>query len=108
MGNAVITIHHPTSLDHGIPGMEAGKIVDSTNSMIRLEKREGTACGCGGFVQFKKKSATDDQNIYSELYCYVDYEGKNCGRYNWTKNDLNLTATHTWSDNSELTINIKY
>ena len=48
MGNAVVTIHHPTSLDHGIPYMESGKVIDNTTSMIRLEKSTGAAVGVGG------------------------------------------------------------
>ena len=48
MGNALITIHHPTSLEHGIPSLEAGKIVDTTTSMIRVEKKDGAAVGVGG------------------------------------------------------------
>ncbi|WP_165734463.1 hypothetical protein, partial [Polaribacter sp. 20A6] len=151
MGNAVITIHHPTSLDHGIPYMESGKIVDTTTSMIRLEKKDGAAVGCGGRIIFKKnvaesqwtykvtkqtasnfeigqeitveagtnaeadnkiavkfgmswtevresvtliKSTISDSNTYSELYCYVDYNGKNQGTHHWTRNDLDLKASH--------------
>ena len=48
MGNAVVTIHHPTSLEHGIPYMESGKVINNTTSMIRLEKSTGAAVGVGG------------------------------------------------------------
>ena len=54
MGNAAITIHHPTCLDHGVPNLESGKLVESTNSMIRLEKRDCASVGCGGRIQFRK------------------------------------------------------
>eukprot|EP00064_Thunnus_orientalis_P025415 superscaffoldBa00012799_g25782 len=165
MGNAAITIHHPTSLDTGVPYLEAGKVLEKIPSMIRLEKRDGVAVGCGGRVTFKKnvlesewtyrvtrqfslnfeiddeltvkasdqpeatrkiaakcgisvsevretltliKSIISDENIYSELYCYVDYNGKDCGRYHWTKNDLNLQACHRWAESSEMIIDITF
>jgi len=165
MGNAAITIHHPTSLEHGIPYLEAGKIITTTSSMIRLEKRDGTACGCGGRIQFKKtvlksswtyqitketstsfeigaevsvtakdekeatlglaakigmtvsevsqcttliKSVVSDSNEYSELYCYVDYEGKNCGTAYWEQNPLNLNYTKRWAEDSEMIIDITF
>ncbi|KAL2095346.1 hypothetical protein ACEWY4_010065 [Coilia grayii] len=165
MGNAAITIHHPTSLDHGIPYLESGKIVDSTSSMIRLEKRDGAAVGCGGRVVFKKnvlesqwtyritkeisshfeigtemtveaskeveanqkiatkfgmswsevresvtliKSQINDKNAYSELYCYVSYNGQNVGEVYWTRNDLNLKHSHRWAENSEMIIDINF
>ncbi|CAK6983105.1 hypothetical protein%2C partial [Scomber scombrus] len=165
MGNAAITIHHPTSLDNGIPYLESGKIVSKLPSMIRLEKKDGAAVGCGGRVTFKKnvleseytykitreisssfevgeeitvtasdkpeasrriavkfgisesevrecvtliKTVVSDNNSYSELYCYVDYNGKNNGRYNWTKNDLKLNATHRWAEDSEMIIDITF
>lgn len=165
MGNAAITIHHPTSLESGIPYLEAGKVLEKTTSMMRLEKRDGAAVGCGGRITFKKnvlesqwtykvtrqfssnfeigneltvkaadepeainkiaakysitvseiresltliKSIISDENTYSELYCYVDYEGKDCGRYHWTKNDLNLQACHRWAESSEMIIDITF
>jgi len=165
MGNAAITIHHPTSLDHGVPYLEAGKIIDATTSMIRLEKRDGAAVGCGGRITFKKnvlesnwtyrvtktisssfevgteitvkasdkreadaniaakfqmsvtevresvtfvKTNIDDSHAYSELYCYVDYEGKNVGRLKWTKNDLDLKYQKRWAEESEMIIDIKF
>eukprot|EP00064_Thunnus_orientalis_P024513 superscaffoldBa00010625_g24808 len=54
MGNAAVTIHHPTSLDTGVPYLEAGKILEKIPGMIRLEKRDGAAVGCGGRITFKK------------------------------------------------------
>ena len=63
MGNAAITIHHPTSLKADTPYLEAGKIIDSTGSLIRVEKRDGAAVGCGGVFIFKK-------NVHESTYTY--------------------------------------
>ena len=164
MGNAVITIHHPTSLDHGIPYMESGKIRDVTTSMIRLEKKDGAAVGCGGSIHFKKtvkdsswtfkcsktnnfgmevgskfsvKAAREDEavgelavkfsvssqemrdsvvtvashiiddNIYSELYVYVNYNGKNKGEVYWKNgNPLNLKFHRRWEPDSEMVVDV--
>lgn len=106
MGNAAITIHHPTSLDHGIPYLESGKIANTTTSMIRLEKKDGAAVGCGGHVVFK--STIGDSDTYSELYCYVDYNGKNNGTLHWTRNDMGLKAAHRFAANSEMIIDITF
>lgn len=54
------------------------------------------------------KTSITDENVYSELNCYVDYEGKNNGRYEWTKNDLNLKATHRWTEDSEMIIDVDF
>ena len=165
MGNAAITIHHPNSLDHGIPYLESGKICDANNSMIRFEKKDGAAVGCGGRVTFKKTVASSewtfkirkenlvglsvgvhigveagsedeamdklsiqygitksemmeittlihskisDENTYSELYVYVDYNGKNQGNLKWTKNDLNLKYEMRWAEDSEMIVDVKF
>ena len=164
MGNAAVTINHPTSLDTGDPYLEAGKILNKIPGMIRLEKRDGAAVGCGGRVTFKKNvlesqytfritkqvsasfevgreitvtagseleasaqvavmigitvtevsecvtlihTSITDENDYSEMYCYVDWAGDN-GRYHWTKNDLNLKATHRWAESSEMIIDVEF
>ena len=54
MGNAAITIHHPTSLDADLPYLESGKVILSSPSLIRVEKSDGAAVGCGGVFTFKK------------------------------------------------------
>ena len=54
MGNAALTIHHPTSLKAEPPYLESGKKINTTGSLIRVEKKDGTACGCGGVFSFKK------------------------------------------------------
>ena len=57
MGNAAITIHHPTSLKAEPPYLESGRLVEPggmTGSMIRVEKKDGAAVGCGGVFSFKK------------------------------------------------------
>lgn len=165
MGNAAVTIHHPTSLDHGIPYLESGKIVHVTTSMIRLEKKDGAAVGCGGRVTFKKNVASSewtfrvvkenttslsvgtevtihaetkqlaegklsaayglseteltettiliqskisDQNKYSELYVYVDYNGKDKGTVKWTKNDLDLKYNERWGEDSNMIIDVQF
>ena len=55
MGNAAITIHHPTSLKVEPPYLESGRLVEApTGSQIRVEKRDGAAVGCGGVFSFKK------------------------------------------------------
>ncbi|KAG5277606.1 hypothetical protein AALO_G00089340 [Alosa alosa] len=63
MGNTALTIHHPTSLEHDIPYLEHGKVVDSTASTLCLEKSGGAVVGCGGRVVFKK-TASDSQWTY--------------------------------------------
>ena len=167
MGNAAITIHHPNCLDHGVPYLESGKIIDSNNSMIRFEKRDGAAVGCGGRVTFKNtvassewtfrvvkentnttglsvgdevtidaenqkeaerklsvnfgittreltetttliRSKISNQNKYSELYVYVDYNGKNNGTVRWTKNDLGLKFQKRWAEDSEMIIDVEF
>jgi len=54
MGNAAITIHHPTSLKVDTPYLESGKLLESTGSLIRVDKRDGAAVGCGGVFYFKQ------------------------------------------------------
>ena len=54
MGNAAITIHHPTSVKAEPPYLESGKIANTTCSLIRVEKKDGAAVGCGGVFSFKK------------------------------------------------------
>jgi len=175
MGNAACTIHHPTSLKPDAPYLEAGKVTENTGSVIRLEKRDGAATGCGGRIAFKRNVAesnytykitktksmggniggkfnvgqevtltnkleakakktlagevaasfnisvteareslllikhhVSDDNKYSELKCYVDYNGQNNGSWEWTKNDLGLKANSRWGESSELIITITF
>ena len=54
MGNAAITIHHPTSLQAEYPYLESGKVIHQSAGMIRCEKRDGAAVGVGGVFVFKK------------------------------------------------------
>ena len=54
MGNAAITIHHPTSLQVEQPYLESGKVIHQSAGMIRCEKRDGAAVGVGGVFVFKK------------------------------------------------------
>ena len=63
MGNAAITIHHPTSLKVEPPYLESGKIINSTGAMIRVEKKDGAAVGCGGVFTFKP-------NVQDSEYTY--------------------------------------
>ena len=54
MGNAALTIHHPTSLRIEPPYLESGKVIKQTPGMIRCEKKAGAAVGCGGVFTLKK------------------------------------------------------
>ncbi|XP_062392703.1 uncharacterized protein LOC134080331 [Sardina pilchardus] len=54
------------------------------------------------------KSTIGDSSACSELYCYVDYNVTNSGRYEWTRNDLYLKATHTWAEGSEMVIDVSF
>ena len=54
MGNASITIHHPTSLHAEYRYLESGKVIHQSAGMIRCEKREGAAVGVGGVFVFNK------------------------------------------------------
>ena len=54
MGNAAITIHHPTSLQAEYPYLESGKVIHQSAGLIRCEKRDGAAVGVGGVFVFKK------------------------------------------------------
>lgn len=69
-----------------------------------------------------------DENEYSRLYCYVDYEGTNNGTYNWEEtrqmvydpttggysfvntihNKLGLKFTCSWGDSSHLFVTIEF
>ena len=92
MGNAVITINHPAHLHHGGPILEGGKGTANTTTMIKLEKKEGAACGCGGRIQLRKHGFDG----FSELYVYVDYLGANNGTIRWEKNDFELEFKQRW------------
>ena len=50
MGNAQITIHHPTSLRIHSPTLEWGKVIPGSNTTFRISKRDGCWTGCGGYV----------------------------------------------------------
>lgn len=50
----MITIHHPTSLTHGVPALHHGKLVAYSNSMLRMKKSHSVCGGCGGWVTFKE------------------------------------------------------
>ena len=52
-------------------------------------------------------SQITDHNKYSELYCYVDYQGKNNGELKWIKNDLDLTYTSRWAEGSEMIVDVE-
>ena len=52
-------------------------------------------------------SQINDDNKYSELYCYVDYQGKNNGTLEWMQNDLGLTCTSRWAEGSELIVDVE-
>jgi len=56
MGNAVCTIHHPTSLGLPPPYLSAGREahIGKTGCQVRFVKRDGTACGVGGRQTFKR------------------------------------------------------
>eukprot|EP00092_Neocalanus_flemingeri_P049425 GFUD01056792.1.p1 GENE.GFUD01056792.1~~GFUD01056792.1.p1 ORF type:complete len:102 (-),score=22.34 GFUD01056792.1:27-332(-) len=101
MGNAALTIHHPSSLVHGDPVLEGGKVVYNKPNEIRFEKSSGAATGCGGRVQIRK-TVQDDE--YSELYAYVSYNGADNGEWRWDNNDLGLKMHARWVGNSELII----
>ena len=59
MGNAVCTVNFPNSLTADEPSMTSGKVVSrNVPGMIRLEKREGTACGLEGRITFRKNVLT--------------------------------------------------
>ena len=59
MGNAVCTVNFPNSLTADDPSMTSGKVVSrNVPGMIRLEKREGTACGLEGRITFRKNVLT--------------------------------------------------
>ena len=53
-------------------------------------------------------SIVSDENKYSELYCYVDYNGKNNGRISWERNDLGLKQKHRWAEGSEMIVDITF
>ena len=42
------------------------------------------------------------------MYAYVDYNGKNVGRYNWKKNDLNLQVRQSWNPDSEMVLSLTF
>lgn len=94
-------------------GISVGEEVD-VNAVLKAEAvtklavqygiQETEALECFKLI----KSVVNDNNEYSELYFYVDYNGKNNGRYNWTKNDLNLQASHRWAEDSEMIVDIKF
>ena len=64
MGNAAITIYHPTSLKVGPIILESGKLIEApTGSQIRVEKRDGAAVGCGGVFSFTK--IVNNKNLHS-------------------------------------------
>ena len=50
MGNAQITIHHPTSIRVHSPTLEWGKVIPGSNTTFRISKRDGCWTGCGGYV----------------------------------------------------------
>eukprot|EP00092_Neocalanus_flemingeri_P084438 GFUD01106086.1.p1 GENE.GFUD01106086.1~~GFUD01106086.1.p1 ORF type:complete len:108 (-),score=23.26 GFUD01106086.1:160-483(-) len=103
MGNAALTIHHPSSLVHEDPVLEGGKVVYDKPNEIRFEKSSGAATGCGGRVQIRK-TARDDE--YSELYAYVSYYGAKNGEWKLNKNDLGLKMHTRWVGDSELIIDV--
>ncbi|KAG5272267.1 hypothetical protein AALO_G00163480 [Alosa alosa] len=105
MGNASLTIHHPSSLEHSITEPDHGKVVDTTPTMIRMTQRDGALIGCGGRVVFRKVSERE-ANRYSELDCFSAYGGKKNGRQAWTRNDLNLKSEVKWASDSEMIITI--
>ena len=66
----------------------------------------GAAVGCGGTVIFRRR-VDDGGNRYSELYVYVNYQGKNVGTIEWRRNDLNLKYNYSWAPDSELMVDIR-
>ena len=92
MGNAAITIHHPTSLKVEPPYLEAGKLVHMTGSMVRVENKSGAAVGCGGVFSFKeiveqseftyKIRKTNSQNLAIGLETTVTADEPEKGRVN--------------------------
>ena len=92
MGNAAITIHHPTSLKVEPPYLESGKLVNMTGSLIRVEKKDGAAVGCGGVFSFKKIveqsdytykiTKTNSQNLAIGLETTITADEPEKGRVN--------------------------
>ena len=107
MGNAECTIRHPDCFEATPSDLEAGRFLDRTANFIRMEKISGAAVGCGGTVTFKRQDGDGGDDEHSELYIYVNYQGKNVGTIEWRRNDLNLKYNYSWAPDSELMVDIR-
>ena len=54
------------------------------------------------------ESFITDDNKYSELYVYVDYNGKNNGEARIERNDMNLECSTRWVEDSEMVVDISF
>ena len=84
----------------------SNELLDKKSNIIRLEKISGAAVGCGGTVIFRRRD-DDGGDKLSELYVYVNYQGKNVGTIEWRRNDLDLKYSYSWAPDSELMVAIK-